>query len=214
MAKFAPIVKVFNSLIPQKSSLKEGHPESWYFSPEGKKAYESLSTARDKTKFFLNYLCVAQKQSKSLSAGSRDSYEDFNLYNVLYRIAFVMSSSMVDSQLEFGGYPNILDAQKNPFVHYVKHNKFNLNSTNDNSLTLLRILHCELNSESKNDNCIITFLEKNDPLTDIYKIERDIIRVCNVSISKSMPPAYSFALDCMVKNNNQIQLEEELIEAD
>ena len=122
VAKFAPITKVINSLIPEKSALKEGRPESWYFSSEGKEAYDSLSNACEKTKFFLNYLCIVQQQSKSVSEAHRKSDEDLHLYWLLYKIAFVMSSSMVESQLEFGGYPNVLDPQKNPFDYYVKNN--------------------------------------------------------------------------------------------
>ena len=207
MAKFGSVFKVINSLIPQKSALKEGRPESWYFSHEGKEAYNSLSNECEKTRFFLNYLCVVQQQSKSVSEGRREGNEDLLLYWLLYNIAFVMSNSMVDSKLEFGGYPNILDIQKNPFLYYVKHNvlptKF-CKAYDEVPLVLLRLLH---NHQNNNDNNIITFLEENEPLTDLYKIERDIITIFNLPrlSDGKLSEVYSFVFDCMVKSNNQMQ---------
>ena len=102
MSIFASFI---NSLLPPKSVLKKGYPESWYFSPEGKSVYESLSIGSERTRFFLNYLCELQQKihSGSMSFKQKDQ---------LFAIASVMSSSMVDSKLEFGGYPNILDPQK------------------------------------------------------------------------------------------------------
>lgn len=217
VSKFAPIIKVINSLIPKKSALKGQRPASWYFSPEGKAAYDSLANACEKTKFFLNYLCVVQQQSKSVSEGRRKGDEDLRLYWLLYKIAFVMSSSMVDSKLEFGGYPNILDAQKNPFVHYVKHSVRLVNGFDKDfdgfPFSFLHLLHGD---KENNNKPIITFLDENEPLTDLYKIERDIITIFDLPrlSDGKLPSVYSFLFDSMTKSNNQIPLEEEIDEVE
>ena len=80
-------------------------------------------------------------------------------------------------------------------------------------LVLLRLLHGDKNN---NDNHIITFLEENEPMTDLYKIERDIITIFNLYglSDKKLSEVYSFVFDCMAKSNNQIPLEEEFNEED
>ena len=197
----------------KKTILKGGHPASWYFSPEGKKAYNKLSDAREKTRFFLNYLCEIQTQSASLKDGYYE-LEDFWLRSSLYDIALTMARSMVDSQLEFGGYPNIIDPKKNPFISYIMEN--GAPSTGEAyanfPLVLLRLLHGGANA---NDDHILTFLEENEPLTDLYKIERDIITTQERIMSKtsktySLSSVYSYILDCSVKDSNQAGLNENI----
>lgn len=211
MSVLGPIIKVVNSLLPEKPALKEGYSEEWYFSPEGKNAYESLSTPCEKTKFFLNYLrSIEKKTNDSLSV------------NLLYKIAFVMSSSMVDSQLKFGGYPNILDETKNPFVYYVKHNTLQDRVDYEHKtfpVVLLQLLH-EGASERKNEHTtpygILTFCKENEPLSDMYKIERDIIVVCGFSwrYSEEIPSAYSYVYKSIVKNSSDTKFNESPCHAD
>jgi len=214
MSVLGPIFKMVNSLLSEKPALKEGYSEEWYFSPEGKNAYESLSTPCEKTKFFLNYLrSIEQKTNASSSV------------DLLYKIAFVMSSSMVDSQLAFGGYPNILNPEKNPFVYYVKHNTLNYRVVEYNTIFpvfLLQLLH-EGFQESENDHTtsfgILTFCKENEPISDMYKIERDIIVVCGFSwwyseYNKEIPSAYSSVYKSIIKNNSDTKLDESPCHAD
>lgn len=209
MSFFGPIIKVVNSMFPQKPALKDCYSESWYFSSEGKSAYESLSSVCEKTLFFMNYLrCIQNKKNNP------------DVVEILYKIAFVMSNSMVDSNLEFGGYPNILNQDKNPFVYYVKHNLLNheyvpIYCEETLPLVLLKLLH--YGPDNKSDNAdipygIITFCEENEPISDMYKIERDIISVCSVWLDIKVPPAYSFALSHITKSSSVKDTDENLDE--
>lgn len=160
------------STLKELLNKRKEHSESWYFSPAGEKAYASLTTDVDRTKFFLDYLKLV----------ARFSHESDDV-EALYRLAYVMVSSMVNSSLEFGGYPNVLDEEKNPLVKYVKNNRLTSNRTSQYKLEnqivgLLCALHHE--TEDKMDEYeepyeCLTFCDKNTPLSDMYKIERDII---------------------------------------
>lgn len=207
MSVLGPIFKMVNSLLPEKPALKEGYSEEWYFSPEGKNAYESLSTPCEKTKFFLNHLrSIEQKTNDSSSV------------DLLYKIAFVMSNSMVDSQLAFGGYPNILDATKNPFIGYVKSNAIRYYSNDDKiyCLEFLRLLHygpCSNKDESDLPYGLISFCGDNEIPSDIYKIERDIMSVFGfswLSLDRKLPYGYSFTLDYVVRNGNKSEFKNEI----
>ena len=141
-------------------ALKRDYQKSWYFSPEGKQAYENLSSFADKTHFFYNYLRVIEGKSDIDSASS-----------FLFKIAYIMASSMVDSKLEFAGYPNILDAKKNPFIYYAaRAPRHDWGYHEDLSLDTLDVLHSKF--EVKGDLC---FCDENEQAIDLYKIERDII---------------------------------------
>lgn len=170
---------------------KECREEKWYFSTEGKKEYESLSSLAQKTHFFLNYLVSIAKTP------------DCREY--LYRIAFVMANSMVNSELDFGGYPNVLDEDKNPLVRYIKNET--LVSDDEYRGTYCGIFLCVLHtgSEKQSDMYIykdkpytrISYCKENEPLTDMYKIERDIIWAFSVEESKNtfVPYIYSMIPD-------------------
>ena len=153
---------------------------------EGIEAYESLTTPCEKTEFFLNYLRSIEQKENTYST------------SLLYKIAFIMSSSMVDSSLPFGGYPNVLDANKNAFIGYIKYNTFKYYS-NDNEmycLKLLEILHNSLEySFEMNDFSygVLSFSDSNALTSDVYKIERDIITAFDLLflLDKKLPYGYS-----------------------
>ena len=146
-------------LILKKPELKETYGESWYFSAEGKKAYENLLSNADKTRFFMNYLRTIER---------KDLNELHMSYSyTLYRIAYVMAHSMVDSKLEFGGYPNVLDETKNPLVKYVKHCSSEHKKCDKPLFCFQLIRRFGENS--------ISFCDDGQSPTDMYKIERDII---------------------------------------
>ena len=138
------------------------HEETWYFSSEGKQVYDGLSSLSDKTHFFYNYLRVIEGKSNFDSASS-----------LLFRIAYIMANSMVDSNLGFAGYPNILDENKNPFIFYATHaprRDWGEDRDDDISLDVLDTLHEEFDAEK-----VLCFCDENEQPSDLYKIERDII---------------------------------------
>lgn len=147
---------IFAELKNQKAS-----DPSWYFSSEGIAAYEKLSSLGQKTGFFNDYLTLISRYPEN-----RD---------VLCSIALVMANSMVDSDLEFGGYPNVLDEEKNPLVNYVK-NSYYSNELEYNCRDICRALH-KGEDISQNPYTTFNYCKENEPLSDIYKIERDIITI-------------------------------------
>lgn len=170
---------------------QECRDEKWYFSPEGKKEYESLSSLAQKTHFFLNYLVSVAKTP------------DCREY--LYRIAFVMANSMVNSGLDFGGYPNILDEDKNPLVRYIK-NEVIVSKEEYTEIYCGKFLCVLHTGTDEQDNLFIdeqkpftriSYCKENEPLTEMYRIERDIISVFAVKEGKStfVPYIYSILPD-------------------
>lgn len=150
--------------------IKAYPDEDWYFSQEGTDAYKNLSSLGQKIHFFFEYLWTVAK--------SPDCQE------YLYRIAFVMANSMVDSSLEFGGYPNILDEDKNPLVHYIKNEKLVYDKNKYWGTycgTFLCVLHNGTDEQVARyvykDRPFerLTYCKDNESFTDMYKIERDII---------------------------------------
>lgn len=85
------------------SSLQQ--TAQWFMSGEGRAAYTAANTLLKKTEYFFDYLQTVAKSKENRS--------------FLYKLAFVMADAMDKSSLEFAGYPNILDASKNPLVAYV-----------------------------------------------------------------------------------------------
>lgn len=172
----------------RKLSTQHQHSESWYFSPEGETAYAALSSDFDRMKFFFDYLNLVAKRE--------DEFYPSWHFGTIYRLAHVMCSSMVNSSLEFGGYPNILDENKNPLIKYVKNNPliypnkkeeiykkgtYCYSDCEKQMIKLLCALHNETDENtkhflSKNDpyKCL-TFCDKNAPLSDMYKIERELL---------------------------------------
>ncbi len=160
--------------------LKE-HSGDWYFSKEGKKTYNEAKTPAKKTMFFFDYLTAVAK--------SKDKRE------VLYRIAYIMANSMDDSSLDFAGYPNILDAEKNPLVKYVKTRQLIGDNNTAFGLLLLAAFQGEndaqklANAKHKPYNRL-TYCAADGKMSDEYKIERNIIGAFCTDFSESyiMPP--------------------------
>lgn len=163
--------------------IKSEHDIEWYFSDEGVKAYADLSSNLETVKFFLEYLLLIAKKPQN--------------FTMLYRLAYVMASSMVGSSLEFGGYPNVLDESKNPLIKFIKKNKLIGNNNGQGELSddkgycysavekqMIKLL-CALHDETEEytQQCLIandpfkclTFCNENTPVTEMYKIERELI---------------------------------------
>lgn len=159
---------------------KAERDKDWYFSQEGIDAYNALSTLGQKITFFCEYLRLIAK---------KPDYDRYDHDRHLHYIAFVMANSMVDSKLEFGGYPNVIDTSKNPIVLFIKYydiitdSKFEPNYCG----TYLCLLH---NGAPKDESKYtyedrpferLTYCEPGEELSDMYKIERDIISLFGFS---------------------------------
>ena len=166
------IIQLLKNQKEIEERLIKAYPdEDWYFSQEGKEAYKKLSSLGQKTHFFLDYLLSVAK--------TPDCHE------YLYRIAFVMANSMVDSALEFGGYPNVLDESKNPLVRRIKNEVLVIGD--EYWETYCGIFLCVLHNGTDEQESMyiykdrpfnrLSYCKENEPLTDMYKIERDIISV-------------------------------------
>ena len=168
--------------IELNKSEKKKCDKEWYFSHDGRWEYEKLSSIVQKTHFFMNYLVVVAKNSERK--------------DVLYKIAFIMAKSMVNSNLVFSGYPNILDEKKNPLVRYIMSEEVPESCCE----IILGVLHGRSKSEIntyKNANklhSLITYCKGNEPLTDIYKIERDIISVFRTNEEKNLFGPYQYRM--------------------
>ena len=194
----------------QTSDISSAHDKEWYFSDEGIKAYADLSSNLEIVKFFLEYLLLIAKKPQN--------------FTMLYRLAYVMASSMVESSLEFGGYPNVLDETKNPLIKFIKKNTLINNKwgggklytdkgyyehtgVDEQMINLLCALHNETKEYAKqcvkenNPSQCMTFCDENALVTDMYKIERELIYMFSAGMSKDgekffFPYATSAMLSC------------------
>lgn len=172
MGFFQSPLKLLNILTNQSAIAEsEAKPSAWYTSEEGKQAYLNADTLPKKTFFFYEYLLSIARYK-----GNK---------GVLYKIAFVMADSMVNSELEFAGYPNVIDPAKNPLVAYVKSGVIPENTgESDFTLIICSQLLCALHGEKYPRNYLLpsrkpyTRLTKQNPdgsFPDMYKIERELI---------------------------------------
>jgi len=175
------------------AKLKAGKDKQWYFSAEGEAAYKSASTQGKKVLYFFDYLCI-------LAGDTCNAEEQKNLY----RMAHIMANSMDGSKLDFGGYPNILQAEKNPFIKLVEFikftekgfslNKYDRYKDAKNAIKLLSALHGvseDVYAENKAFTRLAT-CSADGSVTDIYKLERDIIGTYCCDKEKNELPAYLY----------------------
>ena len=173
------LIKLIKARDSIKEELKE-HDAEWYFSKEGEQAYMNAKTPAQKVTYFFDYLMCVSK-----SKDNRD---------VLYRTAYIMANSMDSSSLEFAGYPNILDATKNPLVNYIKTTNFGYKEKTACGLMLLAALNHEMDATKylyakHKPYTHLTYCEANGSVSDKYRIERDIIAAfCIESSGQYMPP--------------------------
>lgn len=178
-------------IIKQASFIQEMQKKqdpSWYLGPDGKKAYEEADTLKKKVLYFYDYLLSVAKSKENNEA--------------LYKIAFVMADAMDRSALEFAGYPNILHADKNPLVAYVKNNAI-LIGEKYGIIYAGRLLCALHHGEDADDYCYpsrrpfqkLTYCTETDSYSDMYKIERDIIwAFCTETQDKSLIGPFSYGI--------------------
>jgi len=175
--------------------MKIGKDTAWYLSEEGKEAYENANTGGKKVKYFFDYLCTLDtvKNSfgdRSLIGAANGGLEKISEWTkakdgrfaVLYKIAHIMANSMDKSSLPFGGYPNILQADKNPLIHSIQKTGFETFvkiSESTKALVLLAALYQGKEPQKKyhvNESYkVLTPCGDNGEFTDKYKVERDIL---------------------------------------
>ncbi len=158
----------------------EGHASEWYFTKEGEQAYNNAKTKADKVLYFFDYL-----NAVTGSRGNRDT---------LYRAAYVMANSMDGSSLDFSGYPNILKTDKNPLVRTAT---LKPSEPTIFGLLSLSLLHGSDNAsdylEAKaKPYTFLTYSEKDGSMSDLYKIERDIIGAFCLEEDTGCVPPYVY----------------------
>ena len=157
-----------------KEIQKRSNPE-WYFSEEGKAAYIAADTPAKKTKYFFDYL-MAVRDKDATPEKAKDTF---------FKIAVVMASTMDNSSLEFAGYPNILQKEKNPLVRnamamFDKMFEMNANDPKLFAYFMLPSLHQGGNRKlylKKNAYRKLSYCKDGEELSDLYKIERAIIGI-------------------------------------
>ena len=210
-------------LIKNKGSIiedKEKHDVDWYFSKDGKKAYDDAKTPAQKTMYFFEYLF-------------EEVIDSPHKVDAAYRLAYVLANSVASSSLEFAGYPDILDVTKNPLINCIHTTKLSRKEIVKEGIGLMLGLDREASVLSKdtskyvdlddsvyirltycvlllaalnNENEVEKYLDSStrDTLynclsqcgvdgsfTDKYRIERDIIGAfCSDIDIKYVPPYF------------------------
>ena len=167
----------------------------WFFTPEGKEAYEKADTIELKTEYFYNYLdrlhfklyprlgaIYADKQKKNVNPINRP------LAHNLRKLAHIMAVSMDSSSLDFAGYPNMLDEKINPLLSLIKErdsvvplrgSSIHLGEENEASIIRLALKFLKKYQKSLgvslNSHSHLTDISDGGVALDLYKIERCII---------------------------------------
>lgn len=181
-------------ILTNKNEINSNNPRhdiSWFMSGKGRVAYNNANTLLKKTEYFFDYLQTVAKSKENLS--------------FLYKLAFVMADTMDKSLLEFAGYPNILDASKNPLVAFVAAEPIPGDDKYRN-IYIARLL-CALHKEKHPNDYYYSSRKPYERLTprnadgsfsDMYKIERDIIWTFNAGNTDKFsagPFSYSIVED-------------------
>ncbi len=97
---------------------KYGKDKAWFLSPAGRKVLDETRTTVELTDYIARYLeCTIA--NKNLLVG-----ED------LYRFAFVLADSVINSKQSYAGKENVLNEDLNPFIAYLQRMKRNLSHKN------------------------------------------------------------------------------------
>ena len=169
------VLKNLKELTALAEEAKNRTEEKWYFSEEGKKAYDAANSVAKKTKYFYDYLWAIRPREKLDTFKKRDKNEDNpEAKEFFFKLAFVMANSMDKSSLKFAGHPNILEADKNPIVKLVK-----------NDLFAFKDVPMEISKKNYHDLCSKVLLyspsrasaKNEDEKAEIFKMELDLAGV-------------------------------------
>ena len=193
----ATLLRLLKNRVNIADRLK-ARDKNWYFTKEGQEAYVSAEGVGAKCYHFYEYL----KKLSNISGNSR----------ALLRLAFVMAHTMVDSSLEFGGYPNVIDPQKNPLVACVQSGTLSsMEAVDGCCAALLAALHGEQSmapyAEPRGHEKL-SYCQDDALATDLYRIERDIITVFCSESKDTLPPPFLY--DVVGANASEEDNHEEL----
>lgn len=222
-SKLSESIKILKNAGAIKADMTP-HPEEWYFSEAGHRAYGQAKTLAEKMRYFYDYLLAVSPQKQK---------PEF-----LQRIAFIMAHSMDHSDLPFAGYPNILDKKLNPLVALIKNGYVSPEMEScsgpivpedfDTAILLTKIHQKDDDKAGFQAEVGGYFsIEKKPYLkfdyptsgtyTDIQKIERDIIwsRKLNPETELSKPPfrydiLAEIVMEDMAKEDQAESFDEEL----
>ena len=195
MGFFHSPAKLFSLLLRKDAIVKKQkeEPSDWYFSKAGRKAFENATTPAQKTLYFFNYLCLAAQEGSNR--------------NVLYKLAYVMSHSVENSSLPYAGYPDIIDPEKNPLVKLVKSKQLPAMYPELYVTEFLDALHSEGSVSSNKDRpyLALSYPEENGEVSDLYRIERDIIWCFQATSQGTLVSPYTYDI---IKSNNSTEDDE------
>lgn len=103
--KIVDFFKDVIELLKNGPSVSGSVSSEWFFSEDGKKAYDEAKTLSQKTMFFFDYLSALDR--------SRGESGDEKIETML---AYILASAVDGSSLEFAKYPDILNPEKNPLI--------------------------------------------------------------------------------------------------
>ena len=98
--KIVDFFKDVIELLKKGPSVFGAVSSEWFFSEDGKKAYDEAKTLLQKTMFFFDYLSALDRSSKEIET----------------MLAYILASAVDGSSLEFAKYPDILNPEKNPLI--------------------------------------------------------------------------------------------------
>lgn len=98
--KIVDFFKDVIELLKKGPSVFGAVSSEWFFSEDGKKAYDEAKTLSQKTMFFFDYLSALDRSSKEIET----------------MLAYILASAVDGSSLEFAKYPDILNPEKNPLI--------------------------------------------------------------------------------------------------
>lgn len=173
----------------------KSYPTAWFFSSEGKQAYDCANSLPDRILYFQKYLDSLPIEHKTFSKD-------------IYKIACIMADAMDYSGLCFAGYPNILMPEYNPLIRFL----LDATSKLDNSylhITAADLL-CALHGgtdytkySSYKGESYKNLLPLSESSTAMYLIEREIIWAFydnpidsdDIIATEGSPYLYSYATD-------------------
>lgn len=105
--QFIDNLKIAFTGIPQKQTPFYGTNTDWFFSAEGKKAFENAKGTIQQTDYFYYYF-------KALNPGTKLDDE------LLYKMSFIFADSILPSKQDYASKDKILNTECNPFAAYLK----------------------------------------------------------------------------------------------
>ncbi len=179
--KLVEMIKDFPSIT--KEMKAQNLWTKWYYSDEGKELYDLYESPAQRTEYFYNYLIMYM--------GRDEVYNE-----IVYKTAYVIAHSVDNSSLEFGRFPDVLDPEKNPLVQYVRTEKPRGSNFKKHGIGLLAALHNtsenKFANESEDPYKNLTYAEADGSVSDMYKVERDIISVFCMDSANPLSAPYIF----------------------